>query len=88
MIEPKFKIGDWVNLRFEQEIEGVPVVVRKRAVIYGILHVLTSDSYKYLLCENVPSSKQHPGRSWERGEHWIEPLEPLINEIEKARAAT
>ncbi len=80
-MKPKFNIGDIVECPFSGEVEGVPVVVRKRLFVQGVR--LMALNFLYGICENDPMKYSTIGRFYERPEPELIELEPVVQEIER-----
>ncbi len=85
-MKPKFNIGDIVECPFNGEVEGVPVVVRKRLFVLSVrLHSVQVSGvlFFYGLCDNDPFKFDSRGRQYDKTEAQMIELEPVVQEVER-----
>lgn len=91
MPEPKFKLGDHVEVQFTADVEGIPVTVRKPLVVTGVICISRSEHppYTFRLLYTLREKEFGPselgGKEYKLNEEQIRPIEPLINEMKKVK---
>lgn len=86
----KFQLGDVVECEFVGELEGVRCTVRKRLFVQGVsLNTnlkAPGHTFTYTVCERNPLDAVEIGRHYIKNESDLIELEPVVQEIEKAKS--